>query len=129
MTMSRALILDFGGVISRTVFETHRETELALGLSPGTLTWLGPFSPESDPLWTSMQDGQISEREYYAHRTREVSDLVNAGWTEMSQFIRAARGADPDAILRPEALGAIGTAKRQGHKLAILSNELDLFYV
>lgn len=126
--MSRALILDFGGVVSKTVFETHSETELALGLSPGTLTWFGPFAPETDSLWASMQDGRISEREYYARRTREVSDLIGADWTEMSQFIRAARGADPAAIIRPEALDAIGTAKTQGHRLAILSNELDLFY-
>ena len=75
-----------------------------------------------------MQNGEISERDYYAQRTREVSDLINAGWTEMSQFIRAARGAEPAAIIRPEALDAIATAKSQGHKLAILSNELDLFY-
>ena len=30
--MSRALVLDFGGVISRTLFETHAQTEQALGL-------------------------------------------------------------------------------------------------
>ena len=33
--MKRALILDFGGVISRTLFETHDETERALGLPAG----------------------------------------------------------------------------------------------
>ena len=32
----RALILDFGGVITRTLFETHPQTEKALGLSLGT---------------------------------------------------------------------------------------------
>jgi hypothetical protein len=29
----RALILDFGGVISRTLFETHPQTEQALGIT------------------------------------------------------------------------------------------------
>ena len=38
------------------------------------------------------------------------------------------RGADPAAVIRPEALDAIGRAKAEGHRLAILSNELDLFY-
>jgi putative hydrolase of the HAD superfamily len=38
------------------------------------------------------------------------------------------RGADPAAVIRPEALDAIGKAKAAGCKLAILSNELDLFY-
>lgn len=30
--MSKALILDFGGVVTRTLFETHDITERALGL-------------------------------------------------------------------------------------------------
>lgn len=123
-----ALILDFGGVISRTIFETHRDTEKSLGLAPNSLTWRGPFDPDSDRLWAAMQRDEISEREYYARRTAEVSEMLDAGWTEMSQFIRAARGADPAAIVRPEARSAISAAKRAGHKLAILSNELDLFY-
>ncbi len=126
--VGRALVLDFGGVISRTLFETHRETERALGLAEGTLNWRGPFDPESDRLWESMQSDEISERDYYARRTAEVSELIGADWTEMSQFVRAARGADPQAIIRPEALAAIDAAKQQGHQLAILSNELDLFY-
>ena len=47
----RALVLDFGGVVTRTLFETHRETERVLGLASGTLRWAGPFDPGSDPLW------------------------------------------------------------------------------
>ena len=38
-TPAKALILDFGGVITRTMFETHAATELALGLPAGSLTW------------------------------------------------------------------------------------------
>ena len=37
----KALILDFGGVVTRTLFETHDITERALGLPAGTLTWRG----------------------------------------------------------------------------------------
>jgi putative hydrolase of the HAD superfamily len=46
----------------------------------------------------------------------------------MADFVRAVRGADPEAAIRPEALAAIATAKAAGKRLAILSNELDLFY-
>ena len=53
--MTQALVLDFGGVISRTLFETHDTTERALGLPAGTLTWRGPFDPASDALWREMQ--------------------------------------------------------------------------
>ena len=51
----QALVLDFGGVISRMLFETHPLTEAALGLAPGTLRWRGPFDPAHDPLWRAMQ--------------------------------------------------------------------------
>ena len=124
----RALILDFGGVISRTLFETHPMTEQALGLPLGSLRWRGPFDPESDPLWVAMQRDELTEREYWAQRTREVGELAGEQWTEMSQFVIAARGADPEPIIRPEALAAIAEAQAAGARLAILSNELDLFY-
>lgn len=31
---TKALVLDFGGVVTRTMFETHDLTEQALGLAP-----------------------------------------------------------------------------------------------
>lgn len=124
----KALVLDFGGVISRTLFETHHLTEAALGLSPGTLTWLGPFAPETDALWQAMQADRISERAYWTARAREVGELIGEPWSDMQTFVQRARGADVQAVIRPEALDAIQQAKRAGYKLAILSNELDLFY-
>ncbi|MEM7218395.1 MAG: HAD-IA family hydrolase [Pseudomonadota bacterium] len=124
----RALILDFGGVISKTLFETHAATERALDLAPGTLTWRGPFDERSDALWVRMQAGELTERDYWATRTREVGALVGADWSQMSDFVIAARGADPLAVIRPEALSAMQTARAAGHRLALLSNELDLFY-
>lgn len=125
---TRALILDFGGVISRTLFETHDLSEKALGLPTGSLTWQGPFAPEADPLWRAMQADEISERDYWKSRTAEVAKLVGQNWNEMSDFVRAARGADPDAVIRPEFRTTIAACKAAGVRLAILSNELDLFY-
>lgn len=128
MSAPRALVLDFGGVVTRTLFETHELTEKALGLKPGTLTWQGPFDVASDPLWRSMQADEISERDYWKTRTREVGQLVGEDWDAMETFVRRARGADPEAVVRPEADRAIRTAHAAGVKLAVLSNELDLFY-
>lgn len=128
MNVTRALVLDFGGVISRTLFETHDLTERALGLASGTLTWRGPFDANGDALWRDMQAGHISEREYWMQRTREVGRLVGEDWTRMEQFVQRARGADPAAVIRPEAIAAVDLAARAGKRLAILSNELDLFY-
>jgi len=124
----KALVLDFGGVVSRTLFETHALSETALGLAPGTLTWRGPFDPASDPLWRAMQADEISERDYWLRRTREVAQVTGRPFCEMADFVKAARGADPNAVIRPEALAAIEIARRAGCRLAILSNELDLFY-
>lgn len=126
--LAQALVLDFGGVISKTLFETHDLTERTLGLAPCTLKWLGPFAPDSDPLWTSMQRGEISERDYWLTRSREVGRLVGEDWRDMETFVKRARGADPDTVIRPEAARAIALAADAGFRLAILSNELDLFY-
>lgn len=123
-----AMVLDFGGVVTRTLFETHRETETALGLEPGTLTWRGPFAPESDEVWRLMQLGVISERDYWQTRMGEVAALLGETWTAFPEFIARARGDNPQAVIRLEALEAIAAAKAGGRKLAILSNELDLFY-
>jgi putative hydrolase of the HAD superfamily len=123
-----ALVLDFGGVISRTLFETHAQSEDALGLPAGTLRWRGPFDPQSDPLWEAMQRDEITERDYWLSRSREVGSMLGQDWQDMQTLVRRARGADVSAIIRPEALACIHAAKAMGCKLAILSNELDLFY-
>jgi putative hydrolase of the HAD superfamily len=126
--VKRALILDFGGVISRTLFETHDETERALRLAPGTLTWRGPFDTPTDPLWQAMQRGELSERDYWLQRSREVGTLLGETWGAMETLVQRARGADPDRIVRPETAALVRQAQAAGIRLAILSNELDLFY-
>jgi putative hydrolase of the HAD superfamily len=75
-----------------------------------------------------MQADRISERDYWLTRTREVGALVGETWERMETFVQRARGADPAAVIRPEAVAAIEAAKAAGMKLAVLSNELDLFY-
>lgn len=126
--MNRALVLDFGGVITRTLFETHAATESALGLPPGTLNWRGPFDPAGDLLWQDMQAGRISERDYWMARTRGVGMLLGESWNHIETLVTRARGSDPASVIRPQAIAAVEAAQAAGCKLAILSNELDLFY-
>ena len=126
--MRRGLILDFGGVVTRTLFETHDDTERALGLAPGTLTWRGPFDPAGDAPWRAMQAGQMSERDYWLLRTLEVGRLLGERWEQMETLVQRARGAEPDRVVRPETAALMHEAKAAGVRLAILSNELDLFY-
>mgnify|MGYP001201329202 CR=1 FL=1 len=105
-------MLDFGGVISRTVFEMQPENEAALGLPAGSLSWRGPFEPAGDPLWRQMQDGIISERDYWFTRARETGELVGETWTSVPQFLQRIRGDNPQSAIRPEAIAAVAATKR-----------------
>ena len=124
----KALIFDFGGVISRTLFETHDMSERQLGLPAGTFSWLGPFNPKGDKLWMKMQFGEITERDYWKIRTQEVSKLLGKDWKEMSEFVKAVRSENPIEAIRPQFLKIFHLANKTKIPLAILSNELDLFY-
>jgi putative hydrolase of the HAD superfamily len=110
----RALLLDFGAVMSVSVFERHRDTEQILGLAPGSLDWHGALNPESDALWQRMQRDELSERDYWAIRAREVGNAVGE--------------ADPDAVVRADMRRLIEAAHQANIRLGILSNELELFY-
>lgn len=127
-TPAKAIIFDFCGVISRTLFETHAQTEATLGLPPGSLTWRGAFDPGTDPLWRDMQADRISERDYWYARTREVGRMVGKDWTELSDLVKAVRADAPAEVIRPEFLDTTKAARAEGMRLAVLSNELDLFY-
>lgn len=123
----KGLLLDFGGVISVTLFERHALSEQALGLPAGTLTWRGPFDPEGDRLWADMIADRIAEREYWARRAAEVGRLFGEDW-DMLTLIRRTRGDDANRHVRPEAVRVIRRARAAGTRVGILSNELELFY-
>lgn len=123
----KGLLLDFGGVISVTLFERHRLSETLLGLPEGTLTWRGPFDPPGDGLWRDMLADRISEREYWALRARETGARVGEDW-DMLAMIRRTMGDDPNLHVRPEARDFVYLAKAAGRRVGILSNELELFY-
>jgi putative hydrolase of the HAD superfamily len=124
----KGLIFDFGGVISKTLFETHAMTEIALGLPPKTLQWRGPFDPTNDLLWQRMQRDEISERDYWLTRSKEVGVMLGEDWTDMQTLVKRSRSAEPDQVIRPEVSTVINDAKTKGLRLAILSNEMDMFY-
>ena len=123
----KSLLLDFGGVISITLFERHGESEANIGLAPGTLTWRGPFDPAGDRLWADMLAGSISERDYWAIRAAEVGRLKGERW-DMATLIRRASNPDPNAHVRPEALATVRRAKAAGARVGLLTNELELFH-
>ncbi|KJJ95837.1 hypothetical protein UB44_22185 [Burkholderiaceae bacterium 26] len=124
----KGLLLDFGSVISVSIFERHRETEAVLGLPKGSLTWMGPLAPETDPLWQSMQRDEITERDYWAIRAKELGEAVGEpGWDVLTMLTRV-RQVDPNEVVRPEMQRLIRSACDAGIKVGMLTNELELFY-
>jgi putative hydrolase of the HAD superfamily len=121
------LLLDFGSVISFSAFERHRQSEQLLGLPTGSLTWLGPIDPATDPLWQTMQQDEITEREYWEQRAREVGTMLGRSWAP-KDFFTAIRGTDPNRAIRPSALATIRRVRAAGKPVGILSNELELFW-
>lgn len=124
----KGLLLDFGSVISVSVFERHRETEKILGLAPGTLSWLGPIDPSTDDLWRSMQKDEISERDYWGLRAKELGNLMGQGDWDVLTMLHKVRQTNPNDVVRPEINKLIEAANKKGIKIGILSNELELFY-
>ncbi|HMN79816.1 MAG TPA: HAD-IA family hydrolase [Burkholderiaceae bacterium] len=131
MTATRptGLLLDFGSVISISLFERISDVERALGLPAGAIGWRGPLVPAADPLWAAMQRDELSERDYWAQRAAEIGALTGAAarWT-MPDLLARLRHDDPDVAVRPQALATIRAARTAGLKVGILSNELELFY-
>jgi putative hydrolase of the HAD superfamily len=127
-TPPKGLLLDFGSVITYSLFEKHRATEMILGLPEHSLTWLGPLDPSSDELWRSMQNDQITEREYWARRADELGRACGeAGWN-MHTLLSRVRHTQPNDAIRTEMCALVRVASRAGIKVGILSNELELFY-
>ena len=123
------LLLDFGAVVSRTIFETHSHTERVLGLPPGSLTWLGPVDPATDALWRDMIADKITDRNYWEIRANEVGHMIGeTGWSPAVLLRKARDGMTADDITRPEAFALARAAKRGGKRVGILSNELALFF-
>ena len=122
------LLLDFGSVITYSLFEKHRDTEAILGLPKGSLTWLGPLDPRTDDLWRAMQRDEISERDYWAQRAAQLGRACGEDGWDMFTLLKRVRHTEPNAAIRPQMLELVRSAVRSGIKVGILSNELELFY-
>ena len=122
-----ALMLDFGCVLSKTMFENMEMVEQGLGLEPGTLSWRGPFDLEGDPLWCDMLAGHLTERQYWAKRAEEVGTLVGESWDTRGLYDRACDICG-QAWFRGEFLDLLDDARQAGIRTGILTNELELFH-
>ncbi|MEI7444424.1 MAG: HAD-IA family hydrolase [Burkholderiales bacterium] len=125
--MPAQLLLDFGSVVGLSLFEDLGSIERAFSLPEGSLGWTGPLAHGDDPLWRAMQAGELSERDYWYRRAAELGERVGRP-LDVVGMIRAAREADPDGCVRPEARALIDAARAAGRRVGLLTNELVLFY-
>ncbi|MGH9117759.1 MAG: HAD family hydrolase [Acidimicrobiales bacterium] len=108
----RRLLPDLGGVVIRTPFEMLD----AVG-SPG---WRGPFDPGGDDLWQAMQRGEITERDYWDRRARELFD----GADPVRDLMRVLLDRPEDDVVRPEMAAFLEEIDRP----AVLTNDMSRFH-
>ena len=119
------LLLDVGAVVVRTPFEMHRVAEARYGLDPGTLSWMGPHDPSSDPLWRNMQAGQLSELDYW-HRRAEETERRAGRHGGLQDYMRMCFGGPQSEFVRPEAEALVADARAAGMRIGVLTNETEL---
>ena len=122
----KAVVLDFGGPVLLTPFERLPALERSLGLPPGTFGWRGPFDPAADPLWRSMQAGELSERAYWARRAAEVAAVSDHDGVQ-ALMARLFDGPE-DELVRPQARVLVAAARAAGLQTAVLTNDLYDFH-
>jgi putative hydrolase of the HAD superfamily len=123
----KALVLDFGGPVLRTPFELLRAGEQRAGLARGTLRWTGPFDPVADDEWRAMQAGVMTERDYWALRSRSFAALTGA--QPSFQSLMDVLFAGPEAeLVRDEAVAAIDRARARGLAIGVLTNDMRAFH-
>lgn len=121
------MVFDFGGPVLLTPFEVRQVGERQLGLVPGTLSWTGPFDPESDEDWRQFQSGHINEREYWARRVADFAAITGqpASMQVMCGYLYS---GSEDELVRPAARALIRDAKAAGIPVGVLTNDLTAFH-
>ena len=121
----RDLIIDFGGVITYSLFERCCDIEQLYRLPDGSIDWTGPFDPSRDEFWQQYLSGQISERDYWYIRCGELGQLLKEEIT-IRRLVTDLRNFKPS--VRPEAETLIRQVRAQGRRVGLLTNESELFH-
>jgi len=122
------LLLDFGGVCLLNPVELHRRTESLLGLEEGTLAWMGPVGPDTDPLWQRMLAGDgVTEREYWAQRAIDVGVAAGRDFS-IRDYMDLLYDPPFAEMIRPAAVEVVTSARAVGLGVSILTNDMRAFH-
>jgi putative hydrolase of the HAD superfamily len=117
--------MDFGGVITYSLFARCRDIARLYRLPDGSLKWPGPFDSADDKFWQQYLSVQISERDYWYIRCGELGQLLREEIT-IRKLVTDLRNFK--SSVRPEAETLIRQARAQGCRVGLLTNELELFH-
>ncbi|MEL6190283.1 MAG: HAD family phosphatase, partial [Myxococcota bacterium] len=122
MGAEQHLLLDFGGVCLLNPVELHRSLERRMGLPEGTFNWMGPIDPSTDPLWQRLLAKEVTEREYWHQRAKDVGEAAGKGpdWT-LRDYMNVAYDEPEETIVRESARAIVRDAKAAGRKVGILT--------
>jgi putative hydrolase of the HAD superfamily len=123
---AKGVLLDVGGVLLPTPWELLEDFAARNGWPPGTLGWRGPLDPATDPLWRSVQAGELPSRAYFDRRAAEISRLLGAprSWPEVTR----AMFETPDGLaVRPEGRALVTDARVAGRRTGLLTSKLVAF--
>src|SRR4051794_9635671 len=110
----RALIVDFGGVLTTNVFDSFREFAVAEGLAPDVVKELFRSDPEALALLRELEKGDITSDAFSERFAPHLGDGVEpAGLVE-----RLFAGMRPDEPM----LAAVRTAHANGIRTGLISN-------
>ena len=124
-----ALLLDYGGVVSRSTFELlpllgERHPQVR-----GLLRRRGTLGAEHDDLWARMTRREISEREYWSRRAAEFGRAFGAEWDvrDLMAWLEDGEISEAERV-RPEAAELVTDARSAGLLVGVLSNDLAAFH-
>lgn len=123
----RGLVLDFGGVVHRSLFELMPDFAVREGLPESAVDARGPLGPARDTAWEQVLSGELSEREYWRRRSHEIGALRGETW-QTTDLIRRVSDHPPERLARPEAAALLTDAHADGVPTVILTNDLAAFH-
>jgi epoxide hydrolase-like predicted phosphatase len=110
---ARALLVDFGGVLTSDVFDSFREFSRREGLEPGAVKRLFREDPEALALLRELERGEIDE-EAFAERFAPMLGVAD----HEGLVDRLFAGMRPDQPM----LEAVGRARARGVRTGLISN-------
>lgn len=118
---AKALIVDYGGVLTTSVFESFETFCMAAGLPPDALKNLLIAASEgefADGPITRFEKGEITDQDFEAALAEELSMLLDSPISAQDLRQRIFAMARPDPVMSE----AVRTLRLTGVKTALLSN-------